>query len=167
MKNIWDTTLAQYRILLNNWFKGTGGGSGLETMFESWSDEQFEKFGINRDEYDHTNIATRNPIFASLYDDNNSPFLTFIFMHDSANGHMLSSKYQPLASDQGEFGLKSKQSDGTGKKEKATNKILAGLDSMVTTITKIMDLDGKKMKRFLSLLIVMKLLTRKKLKIYL
>ena len=49
-----------------------------------------------------------------------------------------------MASDQGEFGLKSKQSDGTGKKEKATNKILAGLDSMVTTISKIMDLDTKK-----------------------
>ena len=39
--------------------------------------------------------------------------------------------------------MKSKQSDGTGKKEKVTNKILAGLDSMVTTISKIMDLDAK------------------------
>ena len=167
MKNIWDTTLAQYRMLLNNWFKGTGGGSGLETMFESWSDEQFEKFGINRDEYDHTNVATRNPIFASLYDDNNSPFLTFIFMHDSANGHMLSSKYQPLASDQGEFGLKSKQSDGTGKKEKATNKILAGLDSMVTTISKIMDLDAKKNEKVPVIVDRDEAVDKKKLKIYL
>ena len=54
----------------------------------------------------------------SLYDDNNSPFLTFIFMHDSANGNMLCSKYEPLATSRGEFGIKGSHSDGKEKGKK-------------------------------------------------
>ena len=40
------------------WNKGTGGGSGLETEFERWADdkEKFDKYGINIDKYDHTDI---------------------------------------------------------------------------------------------------------------
>ena len=67
MKNIWDTTIPLYKSLLNNWYKGTGGGSGLKSMFESWSDEQFDRFGIQKDEYDHTDIKNRHPIMASIY----------------------------------------------------------------------------------------------------
>ena len=60
-------------------------------------------------------------------------------MHDSSKGHMLSSKYQPLASDQGEFGIKGKQNDVNTKKEKKASKLLLCVDNMVNNLGKILE----------------------------
>ena len=43
---VYYTCLAEYKECLVNWHKGTGGGSGLDTMFESWSEEKMNKFDI-------------------------------------------------------------------------------------------------------------------------
>ena len=47
----------QYKTCLCEWFKGTGGGSGLITEFESWNAAKFERYGINQDNYDHLDVA--------------------------------------------------------------------------------------------------------------
>ena len=144
IKNIWDTTIPMYKSLLTNWYKGTGGGPGLTSMFESWSDEQFDRFGIQKDNYDHTNIKSRHPIMASLYDDNYSPYLTFIFMHDSAHGNMLCSKYEPLATSRGEFGINGSQLDIKEKGKKTTSKVLTSVDNLVNTLNQFINNEVEK-----------------------
>ena len=61
------TTLAGYKASLIEWNKGTGGGLGLETEFERWDDDKFEKYGIDPDEYDHTNVQDRPLILFAMY----------------------------------------------------------------------------------------------------
>ena len=48
-----------YKAVLKDWFKGTGGGSGLCTEFEGWNDEKLERFDVDLDTYDHSDIASR------------------------------------------------------------------------------------------------------------
>ena len=57
-KHIWETTLVSYKVALNDWHKGTGDGLGLKTEFEKWDEDKFEKYGIEHDNHDHTNIAS-------------------------------------------------------------------------------------------------------------
>ena len=56
-----------YKAALNEWHKGTGGGSGLETEFEKWGDEKFEKYGIDHDDYNHTDVDSRPLVLFNIY----------------------------------------------------------------------------------------------------
>ena len=38
--HIFKTTHKQYKDILKDWFKGTGGGSGLASQFETWDVEK-------------------------------------------------------------------------------------------------------------------------------
>ena len=49
-----------YKEVLYLWFKGNGGGSGVTTMFEGWSDEKLEHFDIDIETYDHTDVSSDN-----------------------------------------------------------------------------------------------------------
>ena len=62
---IFKTTHKQYKDVLKDWFKGTGGGSGLAREFETWDEEQMKKYDIDND-YNHTNISSRPPILLNL-----------------------------------------------------------------------------------------------------
>jgi len=79
VKHVCDTIHILYKAVLKNWFKGTGGGTGDSTLFEGWLDEQLEKYNINPDTYDHTNIATRPAIMMEGYCTQRVPFLTVFF----------------------------------------------------------------------------------------
>ena len=56
-----------YKGVLKDWFKGTGGGSGLCTEFEGWNDEKLERFDVDLDTYDHTDIASRPTVLINGY----------------------------------------------------------------------------------------------------
>ena len=51
-KNIWETTITQYKAILKDWHKGTGGGSSLILQFETWDTIKFEKYNVDPDNYD-------------------------------------------------------------------------------------------------------------------
>ena len=88
-----------------NWYKGTGGGSGLDNMFESWSDEKKNKFDIDLAVYDHTDISNRPVILMDGYT-KKKPYLTVIYMWDKVKDLILSAKYDPLKKGRGEAGLR-------------------------------------------------------------
>ena len=48
VKNVYDTTLVDYKEKLSLWNKGTGGGSGLKAHFETWSGDKFDIYDIDK-----------------------------------------------------------------------------------------------------------------------
>ena len=105
IKQVYYTCLAEYKECLVNWYKGTGGGSGLDNMFESWSDEKKNKFDIDLAVYDHTDISNRPVILMDGYT-KKKPYLTVIYMWDKVKDLILSAKYDPLKKGRGEAGLR-------------------------------------------------------------
>ena len=73
-----ETTLVQYKAALHEWNKGTGGGSGVATAFEQWDESKLDKYSVDIDDYDHTNIASRPLILFDLYTKGSEPYLTVI-----------------------------------------------------------------------------------------
>ena len=122
--HIWKTTHKQYKDVLVQWFKGTGGGAGVPKEFESWDDEKYNKYNVDPDNYDHTNIASRPPILMNLYTTNRVPYITIIHLWDHLSDGLLSSKHNPLQIGRGEPGMNSPTStltstSTTSKKRKA------------------------------------------------
>ena len=58
----YQVILSEYRAVLRNCYKGTDGGSGDLNTFEDWLEEKFNKYNINTEVYNHTNISKRPPI---------------------------------------------------------------------------------------------------------
>ena len=85
--------------------KGTGGGSGLETEFEKWADDKFEKYGIDHDNYDHTNVESRPLVLFNLYSKSKEPYLTVIRLWDNQVQNLLCAKYDPIYIGTGEVGM--------------------------------------------------------------
>ena len=104
-KHIWDSTLVSYKAALNDWHKGTGGGSGLETEFEKWADDKFEKYGIDHENYDHTDVSSRPLVLFDLYSKNKEPYLTVIRLWDNQVQNLLCAKYDPIFLGTGEVGM--------------------------------------------------------------
>lgn len=48
--HIWKTTHKQYKDVLVQWFKGTGGGAGIPNKFEIWDDTKLDTYNIDPDE---------------------------------------------------------------------------------------------------------------------
>ena len=59
MKHVWETINISYKAALKEWFKGTGGGPGINAAFQTWADDKMEKYDINLDTCDHTDVASR------------------------------------------------------------------------------------------------------------
>jgi len=57
IKYIWETTHSNYKKVLKNWYKSTGGSSGESSMFEGWSNEKLDAYNVDVDTYDHTEIS--------------------------------------------------------------------------------------------------------------
>ena len=102
--------MSEYREVLKNWFKGTGGGSGEYNMFENWSDEKLNKYNINPELYDHTNIQVCPPIMIKGYA-KNKKYLTILFMLDNRKDLLLASKYDPVKIGMGEAGIRRQHDD--------------------------------------------------------
>ena len=104
-KHLWDTTLVLYKAALNDWNKGTGGGSGLDMEFETWDKNKFSKYNVDLPNYNHTNIAERPLILFHLYAKTKESYLTAIRLWDKAVDNILCSKYDPIDIDKGEVGM--------------------------------------------------------------
>ena len=94
-----------YKAALNEWHKGTGGGSGLETEFERWDEDKFDKYGIDVEDYDHTDVEARPLVLFNLYSKNKEPYLTVIRMWDNLVQNLLCAKYDPIYLGTGEVGM--------------------------------------------------------------
>ena len=136
-----------YKAALGEWNKGTGGGSGLSTEFERWGSSKFEKYNIQKDTYDHSNISSRPLILFDLYTKSREPFLTVIRLWDNEKDNILCSKYDPIAIGMGEVGLSegntaddnSVQTTGTTTKKRKAAVLDAGtgLQEMINNITQL------------------------------
>jgi len=153
VKHIWDTTHVLYKAVLKNWFKGTGGGTGDCSFFEGWSDEKLEKYNIDPDIYDHTNISTCPAVMMEGYCPQKVPFLTVIFMWDKKVDFLLSSRHDPITIGLGEPGMSTASIDnvdnvstitsdtctgsprrrGPNKKKKGTTTV-EGVDTMISNL---------------------------------
>ena len=99
MQALFKTTMTEYKGVLKNWHKGTGGGPGLDIYFQSWSTEKLNKYDIDLSDYDHTLVASRPAImFENYINDsaNKKPYLTIIHMWDDVHQNLLSSKFDPF-----------------------------------------------------------------------
>ena len=59
MEKVYKSTFIEYKAVLHDWFASTGGGSGDASMFEYWGDEKLNKYDVDIETYDHTNIKER------------------------------------------------------------------------------------------------------------
>ena len=98
--------MAQYKAMITKWFLRTVGGDSCSTFFENWDDAKFDKYSINPDEYDHTNIVERPSILIDNYHNHRSPYLTMIYLWDEKVDFLLSSRYDPLTAGTGEAGMR-------------------------------------------------------------
>ena len=96
--------MTEYKECLSNWNKGTGGGSGLASKFETWSDDKLNKYDIDPSIYDHTDVQNRPSILMEGYT-KNKMYLTVMYMWDEKMDFILSAKYDPLRLGRGEAGL--------------------------------------------------------------
>ena len=91
--------------MCSKWYSGTGGGDGRSTFFESWDEAKLNKYSIDPNNYDHTNVSKRPSILIDSYHSNRTPYLTMIFLWDEMVDHLLSSRYDPLDAGTGEAGM--------------------------------------------------------------
>ena len=137
VKHVYDTTQVLYKGVLKNWFKGTGGGTGLTTMLESWNNEKLTKYDVDVETYDHTNIENRPSILLDLYCTQRTPYLTVIYLMDKATDYLLSSRHDPLRCGRGEPGMD--ESDisivtSASKPPKKGSAKITGLDDMIKSV---------------------------------
>ena len=138
-KNIWETTITQYKAILKDWYKGTGGGPGLIKEFETWDTTKFEKYNIDPNSYDHTDIASRPAILLNIYVKQREPYMTIIHIWDKRSNMLLSSKYDPLKIGDGEPGMTSVAS--------ATNTSSSMTNSTVTSTSSTSQIKKKRKHR--------------------
>ena len=105
VKHLWETTNVMYKAALKEWNKGTGGGPGIDAAFQSWDDDKLEKYNVDLETYDHTDIASRPTVLFQYYSKGKVPILTVIRMWDKFSDYLLSSKHDPLSIGSGEIGF--------------------------------------------------------------
>ena len=90
-------------------------------MFETWSDENLNKYDINVAEYDHTNVKERPPVFIDWYV-KTKKYLKVIFLWDEKIHFMVSSKYEPLVIGHGEAGIRNSATELSSPTRSPTSK---------------------------------------------
>ena len=94
-----------YKAALSQWYKGTCGGSGLETEFENWDVDKYTKYGIDGCNYDHTDVANHPLILFNMCAKSNEPFLAFIRLWDNVVDNILCVEYDPIYIGIGDVGM--------------------------------------------------------------
>ena len=113
MEKVYRTTLHEYKVVLRDWYAGTGGGSGDSSMFQDWSEEKLNKYDVDPKIYDHSNVKERPSILMDNYA-KKKKYITMIFLWDELKDLILASKYDPLQIGIGEAGL-SRDGDSTAR----------------------------------------------------
>ena len=152
VKYVYNTTQVLYKGVLKQWLKGTGGGSGLTTILNSWDDEKLNKYSINIDMYDHINInKNRLSILLHHYCNQQKLYPTVICLMDKACNYLLASRNDPLKCRRGkpdmDEGVVSVVTTASKPPQKA-NTSATGIDAMIKSVvdycTKGGDYDTKK-----------------------
>ena len=91
--------------MCTKWFLGTGSGDGRTSMFENRDDAKYEKYGVDKNTYDHHDILNQPTILINNYHKHRYPYLTMIHLWDESKSFLLSSRYDPLHSGKGESGM--------------------------------------------------------------
>ena len=85
-----------YKNSLKEWFKGTGGGPGIDAAFQTWGDEKLQRYDVDIDTYDHTDVVAQPIVLFDNYNSHKIPYLTVIRMWDKVYDYLLSAKHDPL-----------------------------------------------------------------------
>jgi len=56
-----------YATILKLLHKGTGGGSGISTIVEGWSEKKLERHELDLEIYDHEEVSTQPAVLAHNY----------------------------------------------------------------------------------------------------
>lgn len=104
VKHTLETTNVLYKACLKDWYKGTGGGPGIDKAFESWDDEMRTKYNWPNT-YDHTDVVSRPIVLFQNYMKNRVPFLRMTRIWDQACNYLLSSKHDALTIGSCEIGF--------------------------------------------------------------
>lgn len=136
VKDVYKITLAEYKEVLHEWNKGTGGGTGLQDKFQTWSDEKLNKHDIDPSVYDHSDIASRPSILMEGYV-KRKPYLTVIFMWDEMKDYILSSKYEPVRMGRNEAGLSSNESNSSPSRKTSNNSESSPNKNMASMVTDV------------------------------
>lgn len=142
---MYDTTNVDYKAVLKNWFKGTGGGSGVSTRLESWDEEQLMRHDVDLETYDHTNLSNRPSILLDCYCSQRTPYLTVIFLWDEACDFLLASRHDPLKCGRGEPGMNDSVISTVTSPSKSPQKgklKTTGLDDMMKSVIDYCKLGG-------------------------
>ena len=59
--------MTEYKTILQDWFKGTEGDSGVTVMSEDWSSDKKKKYDVNPTIYDRSDIKSRPSILIDNY----------------------------------------------------------------------------------------------------
>ena len=77
----------------------------MATEFEGWSDAKLERYDIDIDNYDHTDVSSRPAVLINGYCKQRIPYLTAIHLWDKSSDYLLSSRHDPLKIGLGEGGF--------------------------------------------------------------
>ena len=146
VKHIWETTLVMYKAALTDWHMGTGGGSGLDIEFEKWDEDKFDRYKINPEDYDHTDVSQRPLVLFDMYTKAKEPFLTVIRLWDNMSDNILCAKYDPLNIGEGEAGMECSTlgsvdsstiatTPSSSRKRKNTNDPPVGIQDVMKSMT--------------------------------
>lgn len=91
-----DSTVILYKCALQKWHKGTGGGSGLATDFEGLNVARLEKYAIELNTFDHTDVASIPALLINGYCKQMIPYLTLIHLWDKFSDYLHSSRHDSL-----------------------------------------------------------------------
>ena len=105
MEHIWDTYNVWYKAALKDWHKGTGGGPDIDAALESLGEDKFDKYEINMETYNHTDVESRPIILFHNYCKGKIPWLTVNRMWDKVSDYLLCSRYDSLMIGSDEIGL--------------------------------------------------------------
>ena len=74
-------------------------------MFGQWDDAKYEKYGIDKETYDHHDVGNRPTVLIRNYHNHRYPYPIMIYLWDESKSFLLSSRYDPLKSGKGEARL--------------------------------------------------------------
>ena len=65
-KKYFDNTMTQFCNMITKWFLGTGGGDGCLTLLENWDVAKLERYEVDPEDCDHTNMAAHPSILIDI-----------------------------------------------------------------------------------------------------
>ena len=72
--------MTKFRNMILKWFLGIGGRNGRSTLFKHWNAAKLEKYDVDSEKYDLTNMTERPSILIENDQNHRTPYLTMIYL---------------------------------------------------------------------------------------